>query len=186
MHRHSHRLDAKSSLLVIVDVQEAFRLAIREFAQVAARIGLLARGAELLSVPVIITEQVPAKLGPTAPEILSVLERRPDSMQKSCFSACGANGFLDRLTTSRCRQAIVCGLETHICVNQTVHDLLSAGLQVHVVHDGVMSRTAADRDAALAKMLQSGAIPCSVEMALFEWLGDAAHEQFRAVQKLVK
>lgn len=87
---------------------------------------------------------------------------------------------------SETKQVLVSGIEAHICVNQTVHDLLALGLQVHLLTDCITSRKENDRTAALQKMLSSGAISSSVEMALFELMRDAKHEQFKAIQGLIK
>ena len=90
---------------------------------------------------------------------------------------------LEKLGT---KQVVICGLETHICVSQTAHDLLDRGFQVHVLTDSVCSRFQYNNAAGLAKMQQSGAIPSSVEMALFELLRDSRHEQFKNIQALIK
>jgi len=98
------------------------------------------------------------------------------------FSACRADGFdLDGR-----EQALVCGIETHVCVSQTVHDLIQRGIEVHVATDAVSSRTAANRRVGLAKMERAGAVLSSVETALFELVGEAGTDEFRAVQRLVK
>jgi nicotinamidase-related amidase len=81
---------------------------------------------------------------------------------------------------------LVCGIEAHVCVNQTTHDLLARGYQVHLLADCIASRHAHNRETGLAKMQRSGALPSSIEMALFELMRDARHEQFKAVQKLIK
>ncbi len=103
-------------------------------------------------------------------------------MEKTCFSAARAEGFdLDGRD-----QALVCGIETHVCVSQTAHDLLERGVEVHVASDAVTSRTRENREVGLHKMEQSGAIVTSVETALFELLGAAGSDEFKQVQGLVK
>jgi nicotinamidase-related amidase len=183
---HANTLRSEQSALLLIDIQEAFRPSMEDFAQVATRIGSIVRGAQLLGVPILITEQVPTKLGRTAPEILDAFAQPPRIFDKTCFSSCGAAGQMDQLAATQRKQIVICGLETHVCVNQTAHDLLAAGYQVHLLHDCVMSRKTIDHQAGLAKMAHSGVVPCSAEIALFEWMGDATHEQFRAVQRLVK
>jgi nicotinamidase-related amidase len=84
------------------------------------------------------------------------------------------------------KQIVLCGIETHVCMNQTAHDLLARGYQVHVLEDCTSSRTPQNRQIGLAKMRRSGALPSSSEMALFELMVDARHEHFRAISKLVK
>ncbi len=173
-------LDRERTALVVIDVQEAFRKAIDGFDEVARQTGILIQGARALDVPVVVTEQYPRGLGDTVPEVAEHLEGVP-RLEKTVFSAVRAEGF----DLGGRDQALVCGIETHVCVNQTVHDLLASGLTVHVAEDAVSSRTAANRSAGLHKMEQSGAIVSSVETALFELLGEAGTEDFKTVQRLV-
>ena len=96
-------------------------------------------------------------------------------------------GWISRkLKSEKVRQVVLCGLETHICVNQTAHDLLANDLDVHLLTDCVSSRYGHDKQAGLAKMQESGVIPSSVEMALFELMRDAKHEKFKEIQNIVK
>jgi nicotinamidase-related amidase len=184
--RHENTLDAAKTALVIIDMQEAFRSSITDFAEVAVRIALMAHAAQLLKVPVIVTEQYPKGLGHTAGEIRAVLPTALEPIEKTAFSSCGAQTFVNELERTGARQVIVCGLEAHVCVNQTTHDLLARGYAVHLLSECITSRAAHNRQTGLAKMQQSGALPSSIEMALFELMRDAAHEQFKAVQKLIK
>jgi len=184
--RHSNTLELTQAALVIVDMQEAFRTKIADFEETAKRIAIATRAAILLQLPVIVTEQYPKGLGHTASEIAERLPADFEVIEKTAFSSCGAQSFQDRLEESRRKQVLVCGLEAHICVNQTVHDLLASGLQVHLLTDCITSRKPLDKEVALAKMKLSGAIPSSLEMALFEMLRDAKHEQFRNIQGLIK
>ncbi len=94
--------------------------------------------------------------------------------------------FRAQLESVGARQVLLCGIEAHVCVNQTAHDLLALGLQVHLLSDCVSSRSAQNKQVGLDKMKQSGALPSSTEMALFELMRDARHEQFKAIQKLIK
>jgi nicotinamidase-related amidase len=106
--------------------------------------------------------------------------------EKTAFSSCGAAAFVKKLGDLKISQAVICGLETHVCVNQTAHDLLARGYQVHLLTDCVSSRAEQDKRVGLDKMMRSGALPSSTEMALFELMRDARHEQFKAIQKLIK
>ncbi|HLL15671.1 MAG TPA: isochorismatase family protein [Pyrinomonadaceae bacterium] len=184
--RHENTLDAAATALVIIDVQDAFRSSISDFAEVAVRIALVAHAAQLLNVPVLVTEQYPKGLGRTAGEIRAVLPAALEPIEKTAFSSCGAQTFMGELERLRARQVLVCGLEAHVCVNQTTHDLLARGYGVHLLTECITARAPHNRQAGLAKMQQSGALPSSIEMALFELMRDAAHEQFKAVQKLIK
>lgn len=175
------KLDAGRAALVVIDVQEGFRSAIDGFGSIAAATATLIRGAEQLGVPVHVTEQYPRGLGPTVPEVADVLPDGVSPIEKSCFSAAEADGFDlgDR------DQAIVCGVEAHVCVNQTVLDLLDRGVEVHVVADAVGSRSAANRELGIEKAERAGAWRTSVETALFELLRRAGTDQFKSVQRLV-
>jgi nicotinamidase-related amidase len=174
-------LERDRAALVLVDVQEAFRPAVGEFDQVARNVAILAEGARILGLPVIVTEQYPRGLGETVPEVARAIQGLP-RLEKTVFSAARADGFdLDGRD-----QALVCGIETHVCVNQTVQDLLDQGVETQVATDAVTSRTAANRRAGLAKMEASGALLTSTEMALFELVGRAGTDEFKEVQRLVK
>lgn len=183
---HPNILDSKTTALVVVDIQEAFRNAIPDFALVASRASVAVRGFLTLDVPVIVTEQYPKGLGRTAEEVLLVLPDDQAIFEKTAFSSCGAAQFVDRLTGLGVSQVVLCGLETHVCVNQTAHDLLDRGFQVHILTDCVCSRFDHDRAAGLAKMQASGCLASSTEMALFELMGDSKHDKFKEIQSLIK
>jgi nicotinamidase-related amidase len=183
---HKNILELSRSALLIIDMQEAFRASIPDFERCADRISIMARGALLLNVPIIVTEQYPKGLGHTAGRIREVLPTTIDIIEKSTFSSCGASQFQSQLNQGKTDQILVAGIEAHICVNQTVHDLLASGFQVHLLTDCIASRKEIDRIAALQKMQSSGAIASSVEMALFELMRDSRHEQFKAIQGLIK
>ncbi|MDT7689518.1 MAG: hypothetical protein QOJ70_3367 [Acidobacteriota bacterium] len=184
--RHKNTLDLKQTALAVIDVQESFRPHIPDFAELAARVALVSHAARLLGLPVVVTEQYPKGLGHTAAEIRAVLPDDFEPIEKTAFSSCGAQEFVSRLETAGTRQVLLCGIEAHVCVNQTAHDLLALGLQVHLLTDCISSRTARNRQTGLDKMFGSGALPSSTEMALFELMRDARHEQFKAIQKLIK
>ena len=183
---HSRTIDRSKAALVVVDMQEAFRSVIGDFALIASRIPIAMRGFLTLDVPVIVTEQYPKGLGRTAEEILLTLPADFDVIEKTAFSSCGATTFNQNLRDAAVEQVVICGIEAHICVNQTTHDLLDQGFQVHVLTDCVGSRFEHDRQAGLAKMFSSGAVPSSIEMALFEMMRDSKHGKFREIQALVK
>ena len=183
---HSNILDSSRAALLIVDVQEAFRTAIGDFARVVSRTAVAARGFQTLGRPVFVTEQYPKGLGRTASEITDVLSPNFECFEKTAFSGCGASAFVERLTASRISQIVLCGFETHVCVNQTAHDLLDLDFEVHLLTDCVASRSENDKQAGLAKMFASGVVPSSVEMALFELMRDATHERFKEIQRLIK
>lgn len=183
---HPSILDPHSTVLVVVDYQEAFRGMILNFDEIAGAISRAVRGFGVLGLPVIVTEQYPKGLGHTIDEIASVLPPESVVFEKTAFSSCGAGAFTDELERVGVRQVVLCGIETHICVNQTAHDLLDNGYSVHLLVDAVGSRFEVNRRAGIEKMMKSGAVPASVEMALFELMRDSRHERFREVQAIIK
>jgi nicotinamidase-related amidase len=182
--QHPNILELSRSALLIIDVQEAFRASIKDFDKLAQRIVVAAKGAQFLNVPIIVTEQYPKGLGHTIKEIADVLPADVAIFEKTTFSSCGAQQFQPKLQDIK--HVVVAGIEAHICVNQTVHDLLASEFKVHLLNDCIASRNKHDRKTAVAKMQSSGAILSSVEMALFELMRDARHEQFKAIQGLIK
>jgi nicotinamidase-related amidase len=166
---------------VVVDVQEGFRKAIPDFERVAKATGTLIEGAETLAVPIVITEQYPKGLGATASEVAEHLPEGTEPLEKVVFSAADADGF----DLGGRDQALVCGIESHVCVSQTTIDLLEAGVEVQVPLDAVSSRTEENKRVGLRKMEQAGAILTSVEAALFELLGRAGTEEFKRIQGLI-
>lgn len=181
----SRILDAKEAALLIVDVQEGFRKQLRDLDILTRNITILAEAAKILKIPVILTEQYPQGLGKTIAEISACLGEHK-YFEKTAFSCCQAENFLDTVENLGRKQIIVCGIEAHVCVCLTVHELMANGYSVHVVSDAIASRSQKNRDIGWEKMVQSGAIPSCVEMALFEMLREAGTEQFKAVQRLVK
>jgi nicotinamidase-related amidase len=160
-----------------VDVQEGFR-SYASFEAVAQACAKLVRAGRILDVPRIVSEQYPKGLGHTAEEV--ALEDEP-RIEKTVFSAVRADGFdLGGRT-----QAIVCGIETHVCVSQTAHDLLDRGIEVHVPADAVGSRHELDYERGLERLERAGAIVSTVESVLFELLERAGTPDFKQVQKLI-
>jgi nicotinamidase-related amidase len=184
--RHENLLDLDRAVLIVCDLQEKFRAVIDQFESVAMRTAIVAEAAKLLGVPVIVTEQSPEKLGRTVEEVRRVLPADVTPFDKTAFSCCGAEGFSRTLHALKRPQVMLAGIEAHVCMNQTAHDLLAQGYFVHLLTDCTSSRTAANRELGISKMLGSGAQPSSSEMAVFELMRDATHEQFRNIQKLIK
>jgi nicotinamidase-related amidase len=176
------KLDPERAVLVVIDVQEAFRKALPSFDEVAGASATLVQGASAIGIPVLVTEQYPSGLGATVGEVAEHLPDGTVALPKVRFSAAEAEGF----ELGERDQALVCGIEAHVCVNQTVLDLIDEDVEVHVAADAVGSRTEANRELGLAKMERSGAVLTSVEMALFELLGGSDAEAFKKVQALVK
>ena len=174
-------LDRARAALVIVDVQEAFRPAVLDFERVAHNAGVLAQGATALGLPLVVTEQYPKGLGATVPEVAEHVDGT-EPVEKTVFSAARADGF----DLGGRDQALICGIETHVCVWQTAADLLGQDVEVHVARDAVSSRTEENRATGLRRMEAAGAVVTTVETALFELLGEAGGPEFKRVQELVK
>jgi nicotinamidase-related amidase len=182
---HARVLDPARAFLLVVDLQETYRDKLHEWERTLRRSELLVRGARLVGLPVFYTEQYPRGLGATAPELHAALDGAA-RFEKRTLSALGAPGLREALLALGRRQAIVCGIETHACINHTVHELLASGFAVHLPADALSSRSPRDHELAWHKMMGSGAIPGSVESVLFECLRSADHPAFKAVQALFK
>ena len=184
--RHVSQLSRETAALAVIDMQEAFRPVMADFGEVASRIALAVEGARLLEVPVIVTEQYPKGLKHTAGEIIARLPAELNPIEKSCFSSCGAEDFLSQLSRRNIKQVLVTGIEAHICVLQTSLDLLSRGLEVFLVADCITSRRPENKEAALSRLVQAGAIHTTLEMVLFEMMRTADSPQFKSIQNLIK
>jgi nicotinamidase-related amidase len=179
------KLERERTALVVVDVQEAFRPAVLDFDAVVRNVATLVQGANALGLPVLVTEQYPKGLGHTVPELAELLEG-VEPIEKVCFSAADSAEFDSALASSGRSQMLLCGIESHVCVNQTADDLVGRGMAVHVAQDAVTSRSEQNRTLGLHKMERSGAVVTSVETALFELLGVAGTPEFKEIQRLVK
>ena len=171
--------------LVVVDIQERLLPAIHDKERVTANAVRLVKGAALLKVPVLVTEQYRKGIGPTVPEIATAVPGFAP-MEKLAFSCCGAEGFVAALDAKGVRDVVLCGIEAHVCVTQTCLDLLSRKFRVYVVADAVSSRTPENHRLGLDRMRDAGAGIVSTEMVLFEWLGRAGTDEFKQMLPLVK
>ncbi len=184
------RLSPASSLLLVVDVQERFAQAMPAEAmdRLVHNTRILLEAARILSVRVVVTEQYPKGLGPTVAPIaekLAALGVTPVS--KLDFSALGEAAVARALDApSRPRAVIVAGMESHVCVFQTSRELAHRGYETFVVEDAVASRREENRQAGLALCARAGAVRTVTESVVFDWLGRAEGEAFKAISKLVK
>jgi nicotinamidase-related amidase len=175
------KLSPERTTLVVIDVQEGFRKAIPEFDRVAKATATLIEGAEAIGIPIVVTEQYPKGLGETVPEVAEHLPEGAEPLEKVVFSASEAEGF----DLGGRDQALICGIETHVCVNQTALALLDAGVAVQIAEDAVGSRFEENKRVGLQKMEKAGAVLTTVETALFELLGRAGTDEFKLVQRLI-
>ena len=185
MQEQSHRLGRAQAGLVVVDVQERLLPAIFEKERVLQNVVRLAQGAVILQVPIFATEQYRKGLGSTVPEVAKAIPGFAP-IEKLAFSACGTDGFLPGLESKQVSDAVLCGIEAHVCVTQTCLDLLDGGLRVFVVADAVSSRTPENYRFGLERMSAAGAVIVSTEMVLFELLGQAGTPEFKQILELVK
>ncbi len=177
------RLTPDTSLLCVIDVQERLLAVMPDAERLVARVTRLAEAARLLGVRTTLTEQYPKGLGATAAALRPLL---PAPETKMSFSCGGCPGF-DAATKagSGMGSVVICGLETHVCVSQTVLDLLSTGVVVFIAVDAVASRHPIDHEVALRRLEGAGAIPTTTEAILFEWCRTADHPSFQSVRRLV-
>lgn len=177
------RLTAADSVIVVIDVQDKLLNAIPTGPALVREVAFLLDVATQVGVPAIATEQYPKGLGPTTAVLASRLPT--DRPEKTAFSCCGAAGFLADLRTCGRKSIVLVGMEAHVCVLHTALDLLDAGFRVFLPADAVASRSARDAEVALRRLEQAGAVITTTETTAFEWVGDAAHPQFKAVSRLV-
>jgi nicotinamidase-related amidase len=168
--------------LLVCDVQERFRPLIWRFPAVLSGARTLCRVAALLGLPATATEQNPARLGATVGEVAGALGGDAAVLPKMTFSMLTP---AVRARVGGTQHAILCGIEAHVCVQQTALALLQEGVQVHLVVDALSSQRAGDRAVALANLVAAGAAVTTTEAIVFQLLADAAHPRFKEVQRVV-
>jgi len=179
------QVNRERAALLVIDIQD--RLAQAMIPEVRDRVErnvvILLEAARRFALPVVVSEQYPQGLGATTPRVLAALEAVPhQKVEKIEFSACAAPGFpvIER------EQWIVAGMETHVCVWQTVRDLKRRGAEVHVMSDAVCSRTEANKQIGLDLATRAGALVSSTEVVVFDLLHWASGDDFKALSKLIK
>jgi nicotinamidase-related amidase len=181
--RSPELMNRDDAALLVVDMQARLLPLIAGGSRVIWNVRRLIDGAKILGVPVAATEQYPQGLGPTAPELAQRLGAIPPKLAFSC----GECGEIFSVWRDRgIWKILVCGIETHVCVGQTVHDLLGEGFRVYVAADAVGARGGLDHEIALRRMDSSGATLTTTEAALFEWCGRAGSPEFKQISQLVR
>ena len=178
-------ISSTDAVFVIVDIQGSLAQAMSDKENLFANAVKLIKGLKILNLPVIITEQIPQKLGKTLPQIAVELEG-VNPIAKESFSCWGENNFKKELEALNRRQVILIGIECHVCVYQTALDLISNGYTVHLIADAVSSRTPENRQIGIDAMKSAGAKITSTEMVLFELLHTAADPRAKEFFKIVK
>ncbi len=178
-------LDKEDAVLLIIDVQERLAPVIWEKERMLKNCGHLIELAKMINVPLIVTEQYPKGLGRTVPELQSILpEYKP--VEKTTFNCCGEPAFLTQLRKIGRKKVLVAGMETHVCVLQTVTSLLNEGFIPHVVKDAVSSRTEANWSTGLEFLRDAGAVVSCTETVLFQLLKVAGTEEFKKISQRIK
>lgn len=175
-------LDTNNSILVIIDIQEKLVKAASNGEKTIINTSKISQAAQILSIPVIITEQYPKGLGAT---VESITGSDAFIMEKSSFSAFKEPEFEQKINSLNRKQVILCGIEAHICVLQTAIDLYKNGYEVYVLKDCVSSRSEEEQNSGLELLKQYGIKVITVEIALFQWLKTSKHPQFKDIQKLI-
>jgi nicotinamidase-related amidase len=187
------RIKKEDAVLLVIDFQEKLMPAMKDSGTLGQTVAKMIRGCRILGVPIIVTQQYTKGLGQTVPVIQTALDEERTDMAPSCeliektsFSCCGAIDFVDAVRQSGKKTILVTGIESHICVQQTVLDLLEGGYGVFLINDCIASRSNIDKKFAQRRMGDAGAVGTTYESALFEMCVSAGAPEFKAISALVK
>ncbi len=188
MKTHPNLCTAEDSLLIIIDLQTKLTHVMpdNDADLMLTNSAKLIKSAELLNIPILVTEQYPRGLGHTVANISKSLPPHTPVFEKTAFSCCGSDAFNSALKNTGKQQLILVGMEAHICIIQSAMSLAAAGYQVFVIEDAVCSRKLEHKLYALQRLQQHGITISSYESVLFEWLKDAKHPQFKSISALVQ
>src|SRR3989338_141019 len=173
------------SVLVVIDIQEKLAPLMHEKDILLKNIQILIQAAQVLDIPILWSEHVPEKIGATVESIRRLMPTQKPIV-KTSFGCGGKESFTKALASLYRKQIIVTGIEAHVCVYQTVAQLLGSSYKVQVVSDAVSSRTPENKEIGLARMRSEGGVITATEMILFELLKTAEHSQFRNILDLVR
>lgn len=179
------RIDADDSIGVIIDVQEKLFPHMHEKDILAKRISVLIQGLQLLDIPIVVTEQYTRGLGYTIDPVKNLFHGF-NPIEKISFSCCDEPLFNDQMKWSRKKFVLIAGIETHVCVLQTMEDLIEQGHIPVIVEDCMSSRRLSDKEVAIARMRQDGAIITTSESVLLELCRHAGNERFKAISGIIK
>ncbi|MCE5315481.1 MAG: hydrolase [Armatimonadota bacterium] len=182
---HPNILDGADAVLVVIDIQDPLLKTIHEADRVVENTIKLVEAAKIFNLPILVPLQYASRLGDVTKPIADVLPSA-QRFDKMTFSCLGSPDFLNALNETGRKQVILCGIESHVCVNQTAHDLLMQGFKVHVIKDAVSSRTAGNWITSIEKMRDSGCVISSVETAIFELTQDSSSPEFKKILPIVK
>ena len=180
-------IDPEKAALIVIDMQERLVPAMQAPARTIKNAKTLITAAREMEIPVLMTEQYPKGLGHTVPELAQAGQAAAAQViEKIHFSSFAEPAFAEAFHATGRRQAIVTGMEAHICVMQTAVGLMQAGFEVFVVTDATSSRTLESEKACLDRLQANGAGIVTTEMVVFEWLGKAGTPAFKALLPLIK
>ena len=176
---------ADNTVLLVIDVQGRLAYLMQEKEKLFKHLQALIKAATILDIPILHTEQSPDKIGKTIPEIAEMVPNLKP-ITKASFSACSEKSFMKELKLLKRKQIIAAGIETHVCVHQTVADLLRLKYEVQVVADAVSSRSMENKSVALDRMRSNGAVLTSTEMITTELIRTSAHPKFKEILGLIR
>src|SRR5574344_21312 len=178
-------LNADNNLLIVIDIQEKLTKVAFNGNNIAENANKLATAANILSIPIIATEQYPKGLGNTVEKLKSNINK-DNIIEKTAFSAMKEDPFSKKIHDFNKKQIYICGIETHICVLQTALDLIKKGYEVFIVKDATSSRYESDYQAGLELLKQYGVKITCTEIVLFQWLETSKNPHFKEIQSLIK
>lgn len=178
-------MNADQSCLVVIDIQTRLNPVMFDPARAPQGAAKLLLGAEILGIPALVTEQYSKGVGPTVDDLQDFMPAG-SPLEKDTFSCCANAEFMTRFQATGAKQAVLCGIEAHICVLQTALNLLEAGYELFVVEDATASRTAENHRAGLERIRQNGGQVVVVESVLFEWLKKSGTAEFKQISQLIK
>lgn len=177
--------DKEDTILLVIDVQGKLAQSVDQKEKLFDAINKLVKGSQILGIPILVTEQVPQKIGSTIPEIINNIEN-PTIIEKASFSCYQNQDFVNRIKLCNRKQVVVVGIEAHVCVMQTVADLIANDYQVQVVFDAVSSRSIENKMVAIERMRAKGADITTSEMVITELLKTAEDKNFKEIMSLIK
>jgi len=184
MSKKYRKTNPAKTAFILIDVQERLLSYISNHEEVVANANKLIKGAEILGIDLMVTEQYPKGLGHTDKNV--ELPSKFSLTEKICFSCIQSEEFLGKLKERKIKSLVLFGIETHICVFKTALDALRKKFEVHVVADAVGSRTDKNRNIAIKRMEHAGAYIVSTEMILFQMIEEAGNDTFKAISRLIK
>ena len=171
---------------IVIDLQERLCRVMPELEECLDTVGRALRAAAVLEVDTILTEQYPKGLGPTVSAVLEAVPSHAEVVHKVSFSCWGEPTFATHVERFSPQALVVCGMETHVCVQQTAVEARQRGFRVVLLTDAVRSRRTRDRDAAIGLMREHGVETTTLEAVLFDWLGHSQHPHFKDISRIVK